>query len=215
MKDEKPEVQLNGLAKEEERAAVAPVNGDQPGSIQTTAASLDIGGKPEAGTKVPGGPPVGGVLQRPGPSACPSVLASPPMFGAAPVNGQGAKGLRGGPPPLALTPQGLTPQGMNPQGMASQGLAGPAPAQYRTAAFLSRYSTTLPPQASGPYHAGYGQPQTASETETKPGSHRHPCTDENDNKTRGVRANNTPGSVGNRGGKEDARPEGYRLVTAM
>ncbi|KAG0416646.1 hypothetical protein HPB47_006246 [Ixodes persulcatus] len=158
--DEKPEVQLNGLAKEEERAAVAPVNGDQPGSIQTTAASLDIGGKPEAGTKVPGGPPVGGVLQRPGPSACPSVLASPPMFGAAPVNGQGAKGLRGGPPPLALTPQGLTPQGMNPQGMASQGLAGPAPAQYRTAAFLSRYSTTLPPQASGPYHAGYGQPQT-------------------------------------------------------
>ncbi|CAN8022243.1 unnamed protein product, partial [Ixodes persulcatus] len=162
MKDEKPEVQLNGLAKEEERAAVAPVNGDQPGSIQTTAASLDIGGKPEAGTKVPGGPPVGGVLQRPGPSACPSVLASPPMFGAAPVNGQGAKGLRGGPPPLALTPQGLTPQGMNPQGMASQGLAGPAPAQYRTAAFLSRYSTTLPPQASGPYHAGYGQPQTVS-----------------------------------------------------
>ncbi|KAM7303089.1 hypothetical protein ISCGN_018597 [Ixodes scapularis] len=55
MKDEKPEVQLNGLAKEEERAAVAPVNGDQPGSIQTTAASLDVGGKPEAGTKVPWG----------------------------------------------------------------------------------------------------------------------------------------------------------------
>ncbi|KAM7303083.1 RNA-binding motif, single-stranded-interacting protein 1 isoform X7 [Ixodes scapularis] len=120
MKDEKPEVQLNGLAKEEERAAVAPVNGDQPGSIQTTAASLDVGGKPEAGTKVSGGPPVGGVLQRPGPSTCPSVLASPPMFGAAPVNGQGAKGLRGGPPPLALAPQGLAPQGMNPQGMTSQ-----------------------------------------------------------------------------------------------
>ncbi|XP_029834094.2 RNA-binding motif, single-stranded-interacting protein 1 isoform X2 [Ixodes scapularis] len=162
MKDEKPEVQLNGLAKEEERAAVAPVNGDQPGSIQTTAASLDVGGKPEAGTKVSGGPPVGNVLQRPGPSTCPSVLASPPMFGAAPVNGQGAKGLRGGPPPLALAPQGLAPQGMNPQGMTSQGLAGPAPAQYRTAAFLSRYSTTLPPQATGPYHAGYGQPQTVS-----------------------------------------------------
>ncbi|CAN7997812.1 unnamed protein product, partial [Ixodes hexagonus] len=160
--DEKPEVQLNGLAKEDERAAVVPVNGDQPGSIQS--ASLDTGGKPEAATKVCGGPPVGGVLQRPGPSGCPPVLASPQaaMFGAAPVNGQGAKGLRGGPPPLALAPQGLAPQGMAPQGMTPQGLAGPAPAQYRTAAFLSRYSTTLPPQATGPYHGGYGQPQTVS-----------------------------------------------------